>query len=464
VLYGLGDFIVTGVSAFLFIPLYLKYLSAEEYGIYNVLNTNLTLFTYIFQLGIVSAYARIYFLRKADNTEKEYTWYVVFFHLLYSILLFLIYFLFEKTISDLLSPSISNSKLGYYSVLMAFLAFLPALYYIFLRLEEKANRFVFYQILTVLLLSISVLFNYCFYELNLNTFLVSFLFSNLIIWIITVFNLKISFSFNFFFKDISETIVFAFPIFISYIAYFFLSKYSILILQNHISLDQIGKFSLAQQIATIPTLVTVAIAKAVQPMLFSAMSDNELQVKSQSLDSSFKLILIWIVGSLIFFIDIIFHFFLPVKYFSIVETTKYMLLVNLVYNYSIVENSILLYKMKSKIILIITVCGSVLNIILCNLLVGKYEINGIVFSMALAFSLNLCLSIYFSRKYIPIKYDVKLILGSLCFIIFFIFFSSSKLFNHGYFFKNLFSTVCFFIYTIALSLIFKKKYATLNIK
>ena len=197
-------------------------------------------------------------------------------------------------------------------------------------------------------------------------------------------------------------------------------------------------------------------------MLFSAVSDDELKLKSQNLDSSFKLLLIWIVGSLIFSIDIIFHFFLPLKYFSILGTTKYLLLVSLIYNYSIIENSILLYKMKSKIILAITVSGSILNIILSNFLVEKFEINGIVFSMAIAFFLNLCLSIYFSRKYIHIEYDAKLILASLGFILLFMFFSTLEMFENDFYYKNIFCISCFFIYTITFLLILKYKYVTFN--
>lgn len=457
-LYGIGDFIVTGVSAFLFIPLYLRFLSPEEYGIFNILNNNIVLFVYIFQFGIVSAFARIYFLKKATNSEREYTWNIIGFHLLYSIFLFTVYIIFKNFIINTLSPSISNSNLVYYSPVMAFLSFLPALYYIYLRIEEKANKFVQYQILTVSLVSIFILLSYLFYEINLFSILFSFIFSNFLVWIIVFFNLKFSFSLKISSKDIYETLHFAFPIFISYIAYFFISKYSIIILQKYVPLAEIGRFSLAQQIASIPTLITIAIAKAAQPILFSANSDDELSTKAQNFDCNFKLILIWIVGSLIFSLDILFHYFLPISYFSILETAKYLLLINLIYNFAIVENSILLYKMKSKIILLTTVCGSVLNVILSNLLIPSLLLNGVLISMAIAFLANFSLELYFSRKYVRLKYNIKTLVLCFSIIIFYIVISSSHLIELFNQYKILFSILCFLILTIIISLIYKKKY------
>lgn len=455
-LYGIGDFIVTGVSAFLFIPLYLKFLSIEEYGILNILNNNTALFTYIFQFGMISAFARFYYLKKAEGLEKEYTWNVIFFHLLFSFFLFLVYFVFRSFIVGSLSPSISSSNLVYYSPLIAFLTFLPALYYINLRIEEKANKFVLYQILTVILTSFFILISYLFFELNLLSFLISFFSSNLLIWIIVLFNLKYNFTLKINSKDIIETLHFALPIFISYIAYFFISKYSIIILQKHVSLVVIGQFSLAQQIAMIPSLVTIAITKAVQPMLFSSSSEGELAIKAQKFDQNFKLFIIWVVGSLIFSLDILFYYFLPSSYSPVLNITKYLLLINLVYNFAIVENTILLYKMKSKIILLITVCGSVLNVVLSNLLIQTYLLNGVLISMAIAFSLNLCLEIYFSRKHMKLTYSLKTIIPCLIFIIMFIIISSLNLLPAGDLYKTGFAIVSFLVLTVSIGLLLKK--------
>jgi O-antigen/teichoic acid export membrane protein len=455
-LYGIGDFIVTGVSAFLFIPLYLKFLSTEEYGILNILNNNTTLFTYVFQLGIISAFSRVYFLKKEKDIEREYIRDIIYMHFVYSIFLFLMYISFNSVIINNLSPSISGSKLVYYSIFVAFFSFVPSLYYVYLRLVEKANKFVQFQVLTVALITIFILLNYLLYEINLYSILGSIFLANFIIWILVLSRIDFSVTLKINIDDILKTLRFAFPFFISYVAFFFISKYSVIILQNYVSLKEIGQFSLAQQIAIIPSLVSIGITKAIQPMLFSSKSDGELRAKAQNFDKNYKLLMIWMVGLLIFLLDFIFRYLLPPIYFEIINVTKYLVLINLVYNFAVVENAILLYKMKSNIILLITISGSVLNVFLCNILIQNNSTMGVVIAMASAYCLNLSLELYFSRKFIKLVYNFKAIILSLLIIFVDLIISSSYVLNISDFFKAKYSILSFIILSIFIGLQLKK--------
>ena len=454
--YGIGDFVVTGVTAFLFIPLYIKYLTVSDYGIFNILNNNTTIFTYVFQFGIISAFSRIYFIKKEQGKDKEYIWSIIHFHLLFSLCLVVIIFFLRHPIFNALSPSVENQKLLLYPVATAFITFLPALYYILLRVQEKAKNFVYYQLLNVTLITTLVLITLFFFKISLYSILLCFIITNLSIWLIVLYK----FCSNFFLKvdiyDVIETLKFAFPIFISYIAYFFISKYSIIILQKHVSLKEIGMFSLAQQIATIPTLITIAIAKSVQPYLFSSSSSEELKSRAQTFDYNFKLIMIWVVGSLIFSVDIVFNNFLPVSYHPIHDITKYLLLIMLIYNFSIVENSILLYFMKSKTILGITVVGSLLNILLSNLLIVDFSINGVLISMAIAFLINFSLDVYFSNKHIKLTYKVKTIIPCILIIISYLVISSGNLFSIYKLYSIQLSIIYFLVISVIIGLLLKK--------
>lgn len=454
--YGIGDFIVTGVTAFLFIPIYLKYLSASDYGALNVLNNNVTIFTYVFQFGIISAFSRIFFLKKAENTENAYIWTIIIFHIIYSLLLFVGIYVLRNIIFSNISPSIVDKKLLVYPVVMAFITFLPGLYYIFLRLQEKASVFVAYQIINVILTSIGFSICLIFFKLDIYSILISFIATNFILWSVVLIKFSRLFSFNIIYKDVVLTIKFAFPIFVSYIAYFFISKYSIVILQSHISLKQIGLFALAQQIASIPSLITIAITKAMQPYLFSADNNEDLTKKAQMFDFGFKLIIIWISGALIFSIDGLFTHLLPQAYYPIHNVAKYLLMVSLIYNFSIVENSILLYFMKSKTILVITVTGSLINVILSNVLVQKYSINGIIAAMLVAFSINLLLDIRQSSKHIKLNYNLTSITISISIILGYLVLSSD-LFPDLKPYNLYLSGICLTILTLFIYQILNKK-------
>jgi O-antigen/teichoic acid export membrane protein len=416
-IYGIGDFIVTGVSAFLLIPLYVHFLSAEDYGVFNILNNNILIITYIFQIGIISAFGRLYYVRKAINKEDEYISSIIIFHLIYSLFLFLAICIFWRPIFNLISPSIQNKKLLVFPVAMSFLTFLPALYYIYVRVAQRANVFVRLQVLTVfLMLSIIGLILF-FSKLTLITLVISLLITNSLIWFIVILLFFKKIHFKIHFIDVKETLEFSLPIFIGYLAYFFISRYSLIVLQNHVTLDKIGVFSLAQQIAMIPTLVSIAIGKALQPYLFESDSDKQLLERSQQMDSLYKIFIIWIVGCLIFSIDIIMRKFLPDHYKSTIRIAQFMLLINMIYNFALVEGSILFYKLKSKIISGITILGSIVNVLLCNWLVVNYNINGVILAMLFAFSLTFSLECYFSRIYIRYRYNIKQILIGITIIL-----------------------------------------------
>ena len=87
------------------------------------------------------------------------------------------------------------------------------------------------------------------------------------------------------------------------------------------------------------------------------------------------------------------------------------------YDISVIENTILLYKLKSKIILLTTVISSLLNVFFCNLLIRNFSVNGVLVSMALAYAVNFSLEVYFSNKIIKLNYSLKTILTSLFIIL-----------------------------------------------
>lgn len=420
ILYGIGDFVVTATTAFLLIPIYLSHLSLGEYGIFNVVNNNTALLTYIFQFGLISAFSRIYFIKRNKNKHSSYLGNVIIFHFAYSALLLILFSYAGKHLFGIISPSISDKKILFFSIVMAFISFVPSIYYVLLRIEEKVINFVFYQLATVVILLITIFVNIFFFQLNLLSLLYSFILTYGMIWLFVMFKLKSKITLHFDIIDIKESLKFSFPIFVGYITYFLMSKYSLIILQNHISLKEIGFFSLAQQIAMIPTFISIALGKALQPYIFSSTSDIELKDKCFIVDKFYKIFIIWIVGCLISSADTIIPFFFGKNYDEIIKNIQFLLLVTLLYNFTLIENSILLYKMKGKILLAITISGALVNVVLSNFLITSLSVNGVILSMGVAYFITFLLESYFSKRFINYNYDSLKILTSIGAILFYL--------------------------------------------
>ncbi|MCD8177165.1 MAG: oligosaccharide flippase family protein, partial [Tannerellaceae bacterium] len=417
--YGLGDFIVTACSTFLLIPLYVSQLDTTEYGIFNIINNNTIIFTYIFQFGIISAFSRLYFTFKQREKKREYINSVIVFHLIYSAFLFLTVYLCSNLIFKVLSPSLTNVKFQYFSVIVSFLSFLPALYYGILRVENKASKFFMFQIITVsiLLLMISVFF--FTKRFNLSNLLIAQLFSGIIMFIIIIFLLGRSFALpGDYIDSIKNTLKLSLPIFIGYIAYFLISRYSIVILQKYITLSEIGIYTFAQQIAMLTTFLSAVIGKAIQPYIFSS-SNDQLNQRVNLIEQKYKIFLVWFTCLVIFFIEDIFNLILPDNYLPAIQISRFLLFITLIYNFTLIENSVLLYHMKNKILLLITICGSGINFILNQLLVPHMKISGSIIAMFIAFSFTCLAQIYYSNTTVTkIKYNKAQLLLILSIIIF----------------------------------------------
>lgn len=416
-LYGIGDFIVTAVSAFLLIPVYVKYLNPAEYAVLNILNNNVTIFTYVFQFGIISAFSRLYFYYLETKEESKYLNTLIIFHLIFSSVLISSLYLFRGWVFGFLSPSVPKEEYNYYSVILAFITFLPNLYYVLIRLKQQAKIFVLFQILTVTLILISIGLLVGLHVFTLQNLLVCLLLANFVIWVVVVGIFGRTFHVTLIFPFIKKTIKVAFPIFVSYIAYFAISRYSVIILQKYIQLKVLGQFTLAQQVAMIPTLVSLGLTKALQPYIFSAKDDNELTEKLNTTDFFYKMFMLFISGALIFFSDDIAAFILPVHYRDAMGFAPLLIFANMLYNFSFTENSILLFKLNTRAILIILVTSALLNLLLSNILVHKFSILGVEIAMICAMLVSFLSQAIYARRYIKITYRWKPISLGLIFII-----------------------------------------------
>lgn len=455
--YGLGDFIVTACSTFLLIPLYVSQLDTSEYGILNIINNNTVILTYIFQFGIISAFSRLYFTFEPTEKKKEYINSIMLFHIVYSVFLFAIIYFFFDFLFQNLSPSIKDVRYRCFSVAISFLSFLPALYYGVLRVEHKASKFFIFQVATVAVLLLIITYFFISYGLNLSNILLSQLFTNGIFFVIVTFLLIRTFKIPRDFIDpIKNTLKLSLPIFIGYIAYFFISRYSVIILQKHISLSEIGVYAFSQQISMLPAFLSAVVGKAIQPYLFSSSSE-QLTQRVNSIDNTYKLFLIWFTGLIIFFIEDIFKLILPDSYLPAINVSRLLLFVTLIYNITLVENTILLYHMKNKTLLWITIIGSGINLILNNLLVPYFKISGTIMAMFISFSFICFAQIYYSNSTnTKIEYNKKQL-----FFIFFLFIIFLSLFCNPdisflYEYRHLYKIISFITISVMLVKALKK--------
>ncbi len=371
-IFAIGDIVVSGVTGFVLLPVYTKFLSKAGYATYSIVMTNTTLMTFICHFGITSAFSRLYFEYSRQNKTNDYLSTILIVHTVYSLALVLLFYLFGEPLWHLLSPQTAVFPFLPITLALAFFSFLPALNSLLLRIQEKAYPFVALQFVSVILIVCSTFYSLVYLQGNIETMLSYLVVANSLIWLLSVILISRHFIFTVKFDYILNTLIFAWPILISYLAYFLLNKYGLIFLQRHETLEQISYYTFAQQVSLILIIAGNAFGKVVQPMIYSQESINLTQLKKitfyyRTILSFITLILMVSAGPIIELLG-------SSKY----QKSEYIFFIfiaaNYVYLFPQIESFILMYYKRPKQIMFTTMGGALLTSILGMFYIPLYGI------------------------------------------------------------------------------------------
>lgn len=137
-IYGMGSVIHTSLSFFL-IPLYTKYYSTDQYGIFALVNLCGTIAGSIFYFGVHSASARSYYDHPEGEERKRVISTTFFILITGAIIQISLGFLFRNEISQLLFKN-NNYGLHIFIVICgSALGFVNNLFYMLLRFERRSK-------------------------------------------------------------------------------------------------------------------------------------------------------------------------------------------------------------------------------------------------------------------------------------------------------------------------------------
>ncbi|MFH0709179.1 MAG: oligosaccharide flippase family protein [Pseudomonadota bacterium] len=397
-IYALGDMIVVGTTGFLLLPVYTKYLSKIDYATYSIVMTNATLLIYLSHFGLVSAFSRLYFDYSRQNKTNEYISTLLILHTTYVMALFLVLYLFSEPIWRLISPQTSAIPFLFFAMGLAFFSFVPAMYSLLLRIQEKAYQFIAMQVATVALIVCSTLYSLVYLEGDIEVMLLYLVIANSLIWFISVGMISKYFIFSVNMEYVQKTLKFAWPIFLSYLAYFLLNKYGLIFLQHYETLEQISYYTFAQQISLILVIAGTAFGKVVQPMIYVQEKIDLQQLKKITL--YYRFLLTFIALALIAGAGPIIELLGSSKYTDSKVVFSIFIIANYFYLFSQIESFVLMYYKRSLQIMYITAGGALSVIILGMIFIPIYGIIAGAFALLGGNFLIAMVNIYAAKKLI----------------------------------------------------------------
>ncbi len=426
-IYGLAT-VLPRVLTVILVPLYVKVLLPEEYGIYSTVMAFLILGNVLLSYGMETAFFR--FVTK-DASQQKIVQSTTLSSLTVSTLFFLGITLFFRNYI----ATVSEFKPEYvtYGLLILALDALVVLPFVWFRANEKPMKYAVIKIFNVV---INLVFNLFFLlmlpKLAENSSYwnslwfpenkVAYVFiANLIASAVTLLALlplyvKIGFGFS---KTIwKQMMKYAFPVLIAGIAFSINEAFDRILLKyllpENIAEVQVGLYSACYKLGMFMTLFVMAFRLGIEPFFFNHSGHSNAKNTYATITKYFTLFGCLILLVVVVYIDIFKRILIPnSQYWEALKIVPLILLANLFLG--IYHNLSVWYKVtdRTKFGAYISVFAAIVTLVLNYVLIPYMGYMGSAIATLAAYGSMMVLSYLYGRKYYDVPYEVKKISGYL---------------------------------------------------
>lgn len=269
----------TKLIAFILFPLYAHYLDdTSQIGLLQLVDTNVSMLTFLVIFGTDSALAYYYFEYKDKETREKYVRSVMTFRLSMVILLFVVFLIGGEWLSSILLDSEGYSQLFYIALGTLCLDTIVTLVLTILRYEFHTKRVVATTVGKMLLIaSVSILF-LMFVWTSLEGILLARLISVGIIVLVLIRPVRVYLRPLFDWNILKKILVYAAPLVPASLAFWIIANANNYFLTAYATISDVGIYGTAIKFATFITLLTSGIQLAWRPFSMS-LKDKESSPK-----------------------------------------------------------------------------------------------------------------------------------------------------------------------------------------
>lgn len=454
--YAVGT-LLQGISSFLLLPLFAKYLTPSEYGTYSLVFMISTYLGSFFYLGANSSVTRFYFEEVNDLHVKKVITNSGIIAAAGIIAYFLFAILFSRMMAVHLIKNEASTTLIKLSIFSSILSIINTYFFTILRAKKMASKFLLANVASFLITIFTTLvfFKYNMFEdkiyIPFIASILGFLISN-------------SFLFKWFFRDfvldlidrkiIIEYLKFSFPIVLTGFIYYLIDLADRLVLNYYLDANLVGIYSFGYKIGMLIHLFFIVPFG----MVYHTLRMEMVNKKNETLFVS-SIISFFIITGLIIIILFLsnlnlfyYLFFTKNGYFESLKVVPFIMLGHLFYGLvSILDHGIYLSK-KSFHYIWINILTLVFNLALNFLFIPIYGMMGAAYATTITYLFMALLILFVSSRYF--KFSIGYYKISMIFLISTTFIFSIN-FTNSLMIKNTFGDIfSYSIKTTFISLLF----------
>ncbi len=406
-IYAIPSIVSRGLSIIL-IPLYTRVLTPADYGSFDLLSAFAALVNLTVAFEVSQGVARYYSDEKNIQRRVVYAssafWFTIFCYTLFLVTAFL----FSNELSFLVMGRQGMEKSFQVGVIYIFL---NAVFYLVqnqFRFELRSVHFAIVSlIVTVVTAVLAIVMTYVV-TWGLEGFLMGMAGGAFSGCIYGLWHLRHSFRFQFQWERLKEMLVFSAPLVPSGIAVFVGQYIDRIMINQYLSLADVGLFGIGFRVASIVSLVIVGFQGAMTPLIYAHYRDPETPKHLASIFRIFvSFALLMFLGVSLFAKEILMILTIP-AYYEAANIVVFLVPAILLSNMYIFAPGAAIEK-KTHLILWINVAGAVLNILLNALLIPNFGISGAAVAKLTSYSLVFGAYMLYSQKLYYVPHDWKLL-------------------------------------------------------
>lgn len=414
-------FLVGSVLPIITLPVFTRFLSVEDYGIYALTIVYGVFVSGIANFGLTIGYERNFFNFSGD---KEKTAALLFSTLSFVIastaILGIITFFFKEELAKLIVGSERHGNLLVWAFFASAITSLKVYFLTYFKNSENAKSFVWYSIDENLLNVVFSLFFVVFMKSGVLGLLLGQLIAGSIIFLLLIYKFIRMLPFVFSVSLLQDSLRLSLPltsrIFFGIIGSQF-DKYMIGLLNT---VGGVGVYNLGQKIANIVFTFMTAIQNVYSPQVYKLMFEMDEQEGGKSIGQYLTPFLYISIAGGVFvslFSEEIIFILTPVSYHSATNVVSILALLYGTYFFG--KQPQLIYAKKTGITSILTITGILLNVAINIPFIKYWGFIGAAYGTLLAGVISGAISFWLSQKYYFIKWEtLKLVVIYSSFFVF----------------------------------------------
>jgi O-antigen/teichoic acid export membrane protein len=405
--YTFGDFLASGISGFLLIPLYLRYMPPAEYGLFSTVTVMGNMLGMLMGLGLSSAIARFYFTHRAEGNEYAYLGGVWLFQVLFAVATAVALAIWAQPLWTAISPAIPFRPYIWYVLASGTLAFSGLVLSVLLRVQERSTAFVVVQVTGILVLVTFVVVFVAVMHMGARGALLAAIVWNAFLGILALVALGRKVRWTLAPDLIGPSLSYGAWMVIGTLGFFFLNRAQLFFVQHYLNLASVGVYTLGQQLGGLVILFSNSFGKAWQPLVYSAPTPGEASAAIARASKPFVAAILFGSLAIALFSNEILLVVGGHRYAGASAIIRVVAIASFVYALGHLTNTALLYMKQAGLTQAALLAAAALNVVLSIVLIPRLGSLGAALAMLAAFCVMSFTGFVLAQRVLPVEHDWK---------------------------------------------------------